>query len=57
VVEKLESMEKLIKEMKEEIHDLRGQVAQSETRLAEAMKALPVPKAPGFFARFKKGNR
>ena len=57
VVEKLESMEKLIKEMKEEIHDLRGQVAQSETRLAEAMKALPAPKAPGFFARFKRESR
>ena len=57
VVEKLESMERLIKEMKDEIHDLRGQVAQTETSLKEAMRALPAPKSPGFFARFKKGNR
>lgn len=68
VVEKLEAMEKLIREqgeaaatqqaaMQAEIHDLRAQLHQTETRLKETMLALPAPKAPGFFARFKKGNR
>ena len=72
--EKLEAMEKLIREqgeaaarqqaeMQAEIHDLRAQLHQTETRLKEAMRALPAPeatpapKAPGFFARLKKGNR
>jgi excisionase family DNA binding protein len=72
--EKLEIMEQLIRDqgeaaarqqeaMQAEIHDLRAQLHQTETRLKETMLALPAPeatpapKAPGFFARFKKGNR
>ena len=72
--EKLEIMEQLIRDqgeaaarqqeaMQAEIHDLRAQLHQTETRLKETMLALPAPeatpapKAPGFFARFKKENR
>jgi len=69
VVEELQTMRELIErqgldaKVREdafaaELHDLRGQLHQTELRLAEALRALPAPRAEraGILARWFKGK-
>ena len=64
VVEALEQLTKAVEEQRREIHDLRGQLAQTEQRLSDALRALPARtgtppdvEPSGWFARlFKKGR-
>jgi predicted site-specific integrase-resolvase len=59
VLEALEQLTKAVDEQRREIHDLRGQLAQTEQRLSDAMRALPQrekveplpPKKQGWLSR------
>ena len=71
VVDQLQEMKALIEAqgaeaqrreeaLKAEIHDLRAQLHQTETRIGEQLRALPgrTPQpTPGFFAKLFKGNK
>lgn len=70
VMEELQAMRELLAAQAEaaakreeaiqaELRDLRGQLAQTEQRLGDALRALPAPAAedkPGFFARLIRGR-
>jgi len=43
VVEALESLRQTVERQTAEIHDLRGQLHQTEQRLTEALRVLPAP--------------
>lgn len=43
IVESIDALRKAVESQAIEIHDLRGQLAQTEARLTEALRALPAP--------------
>lgn len=55
VVAELQELRKALEAATNELHDLRGQLAATETRLRdEIQKALPAPERKGFLGLFKR---